>query len=82
MNQNGPNIPILGIPKMRQYELQIPKNCTAEQLGIFLQGFVKSLGMGFAFTDDDFSQIHPKIRAWFVPEEEQDGTEEPNSLVD
>jgi len=57
MNQDGPNIPILGIPKMRQYELQIPKNCTAEQLGIFLQGFVKSLGMGFAFTDDDFSQI-------------------------
>jgi hypothetical protein len=63
----SPSEPILlGAPPLKKpYQLKIPDNCTAKQLGIFLTGFPHSMEVGFAFTDQDYELIHPKIRGWF-----------------
>ena len=65
-------LPIIGEKVQTPYNLHIPDKCTANQLGIFLTGFLRSMDVGFAFTDEEFAQIHPKIRSWFVPTEAEE----------
>tara|TARA_R110000824_G_scaffold233474_2_gene421775 strand:+ start:1366 stop:1593 length:228 start_codon:yes stop_codon:yes gene_type:complete len=58
---------ILGqAPPKTSYNLKIPDNCTTKQLGIFLSGFLTSMGVAFEFSHQDFEKIHPEIRGWFV----------------
>jgi len=62
---------ILGQPPPKtSYRLEIPNTCTNKQLAIFLTGFLRSMGVGFEFTDQEYRKIDPKIRGWFNKEQD------------
>lgn len=64
----GQDVHIIGQTVERTlYELKIPENPTRKQLGIMMAGLIRSLGIDFAFTDEERNSIHPAIRHWFKP---------------